>query len=147
MRVSFVRRSELAHNSTMKFLMFKMMQLRDWISGAVGAVIFLLGLMPMLGKFTFLNSWPVPLLIWIVAGAGLYLAVDSIIEITNSNIIGWWSFIVAIIVLIIGLFPLLHSFGVGPAWFEFKWLNRTVYNIIFIIEGVFLMIATFAMEL
>ncbi|MBS3096010.1 hypothetical protein J4480_01065 [Candidatus Woesearchaeota archaeon] len=124
-----------------------MMQMRDWISGAVGAVIFLLGLMPMLGYLTFLNDLPATLMIWIVAGAGLYLAVDSIIEITNSNIVGWWSFGVAIAVLIIGLFPLLHSFGIGPSWFEFNWLNRTAYNIIFIIEGFFLMIATFAMEL
>ena len=124
-----------------------MMQSRDWISGLIGAVIFLLGLLPLLGKFEFLNNLPVSLLTWIVAGAGLYLAMNSIIEITNSNIVGWWSFGVAIAVLIIGLFPLLHSFGVGPSWFEFNWLNKSAYNIIFIIEGVFLMIATFAMEL
>ncbi len=124
-----------------------MMQARDWISGIVGAVIFLLGLMPMLGKFEFLNNLPVSLLTWIVAGAGFYLAINSIVEITNSNIVGWWSFGVAIAVLIIGLFPLLHGFGIGPSWFEFNWLKGAAYNIIFIIEGVFLMIATFAMEL
>ena len=124
-----------------------MMQMRDWISGLTGAVIFLLGLLPLLGKFEFLNNLPVSLLTWIVAGAGLYLAVNSIIEITNSNIVGWWSFGVAIAVLVIGLLPLLHGFGIGPSWFEFNWLNRTAYNIIFIVEGVFLMIATFAMEL
>ena len=124
-----------------------MMQMRDWISGLIGAVIFLLGLLPLLGKFEFLNNLPVSLLTWIVAGAGLYLAVNSIIEITNSNIVGWWSFGVAIAVLVIGLLPLLHGFGIGPSWFEFNWLNRTAYNIIFIVEGVFLMIATFAMEL
>ena len=124
-----------------------MMQTRDWISGLIGAVKFLLGLLPLLGKFEFLNNLPVSLLTWIVAGAGFYLAVNSIIEITNSNIVGWWSFGVAITVLIIGLFPLLHSFGIGASWFEFNWLNRIAYNIIFIIEGVFLMIATFAMEL
>ena len=124
-----------------------MMQMRDWISGLTGAIIFLLGLLPLLGKFEFLNNLPVSLLTWIVAGAGLYLAVNSIIEITNSNIVGWWSFGVAIAVLVIGLFPLLHNFHIGPSWFEFNWLNRTAYNIIFIVEGVFLMIATFAMEL
>ncbi len=124
-----------------------MMQMRDWISGAVGAAIFLLGLLPMMGYLTFLNDLAPSILIWIVAGAGFYLAINSIIEITNSNIVGWWSFGVAIAVLIIGLFPVLHSFGIGPAWFEFNWLNRKAYNVIFIIEGVFLMIATFAMEL
>lgn len=124
-----------------------MMQARDWISGLVGAVIFLLGLLPLIGRFESLNNLPVSLLTWIVAGAGLYLAVNSIIEITNSNIIGWWSFGVAITVLVIGLFPLLHGFGIGPEWFAFNWLPKKAYNIIFIIEGIFLMIATFAMEL
>ncbi|MBI2653683.1 hypothetical protein HYX02_02615 [Candidatus Woesearchaeota archaeon] len=124
-----------------------MMQARDWISGIVGTIIFLLGLMPLMGKFTFLNNLPVSLLTWIVAGAGFYLMVNSVVEITNSNIVGWWSFGVAVTVLIIGLFPLLHSFGIGPAWFQFKWLGRSVYNVVFVIEGIFLMIATFAMEL
>ena len=124
-----------------------MMQTRDWVSGIVGAIIFLLGLLPLLGKFDFLNSMPISLLTWIVAGAGLYLAMNSVIEITNSNIVGWWSFIIAVALLVIGLFPLLHTFGIGPAWFEFKWLSVTAYHIIFVIEGFFLMIATFAMEL
>ena len=124
-----------------------MRQMRDWISGLVGAVIFLRGLMPMLGKITSLNNLPVSLLTWIVAVAGLYLMVNSVIEITNSNIIGWWSFGISAAVLIIGLFPILHGFGIGPSWFEFKWLSRNVYSILFILEGIFLMIATFAMEL
>ena len=124
-----------------------MMQMCDWLSGAFGLVIFLLWLLPIIGKFDFLNSLPVSLLTWIVAGAGFWLAYSSIVEITNSNVVGWWSFGVAITVLVIGLFPLLHTFGVGPEWFAFKWLGRTVYNIIFIVEGFFLMIATFAMEL
>ena len=124
-----------------------MMQSRDWISGFIGLIIFLLGLLPMIGKADFLDNLPISLLTWIVAGAGFYLAINSVIEITNSNIVGWWSFIVAIAVLLIGLFPLLHGFGIGPSWFEFNWLNRKAYNLIFVIEGFFLMIATFAMEL
>ena len=124
-----------------------MMQVRDWISGGVGLIIFFLGLLPLIEKFEFLNNLPVSLLTWIVAGAGLYLMLNSVIEITNSNIVGWWSFGIAFTVLVIGLPPLLHSFGIGPAWFEFKWLSRTAYNVIFVIEGFFLMIATFAMEL
>ena len=124
-----------------------MMQMRDWISGIVGLIIFLLGLLPLIGKFEFLNNLSSTIIVWIIAIGGLYLAVNSLTEITNSNIVGWWSFGVAIAVLVIGLFPLLHFFGIGPGWFDFNWLNRTAYNVIFIIEGVFLMIATFAMEL
>ena len=56
-----------------------MMQMRDWISGLVGALVFLLGLMPLMGKFEFLNNLPVSLLTWIVAGAGFYFAINSII--------------------------------------------------------------------
>src|SRR3989338_6714134 len=108
-----------------------MMQMRDWISGAVGLTIFLLGLLPLIGKFTFLNNLPASLVTWIVAGAGLYLAVNSIIEITNSNVVGWWSFGTAVAVLIVGLFTLLYTFGIGPEWFAFKWIARTGLHINF----------------
>ena len=124
-----------------------MMQMRDWISGLVGVVILLLGLLPLIGIFTFLNNLPTTIAVWIVAIVGLYLAINSLTEITNSNIIGWWSFGIAVALLLIGLLPLLHTFSIGPSWFEFKWLSRTVYNVLFIVEGAFLMIATFAMEL
>ncbi|MBI2107623.1 hypothetical protein HYT54_00705 [Candidatus Woesearchaeota archaeon] len=124
-----------------------MMQLRDWVSGAIGAIILLLGLLPLLGKFESLNNLPGTVVIWIVSLAGFYLIINSIIEITNSNVVGWVSFGIAFAALIIGFFPALHSLGVGPGWFEFAWIGRTAYNVIFIIEGAFLMIATFAMEL
>ena len=117
-----------------------MMQMRDWISGLVGAIIFLLGLLPLIGKFESLNNLPVSLLTWIVAGSGLYLAVNSIIEITNSNIVGWWSFGVAAVSIILGLLPLIP-------WFHFGVFSSAFYNVNLVIEGVFLMIATFAMEL
>ena len=123
-----------------------MMQMRDWISGITGAVLFLLGLAPLLGwlKTDFL---PTTIITWIIAIAGLILLQDAIVEITNSNIIGWATLIVALLVLLIGILPILHSLGIGPEYFEFKWISRTIYNLIFIVEGVFLMIATFAREL
>ena len=124
-----------------------MMQTRDWISGIVGAVIFLLGLFPMLGRFSFLNEWPVPLLTWIVAGAGFYLAINSIIEITNSNIMGTISIIIAGLVLVVSLLPALNGLGWLGDWASISWIGETVYKIILVIEGVFLAIATFAMEL
>ena len=124
-----------------------MMQMRDWVAGGIGAIIFLLGLLPMLGILAFLNDLPATALIWIVAIAALYLVYTAIVEITNSNIMGTATIVVAGVTFAIGLLPILHSFGIGPEWFEFKWLSRTAYNIIFVIEGFFLMIATFAMEL
>ncbi|MBI2102182.1 hypothetical protein HYT53_06240 [Candidatus Woesearchaeota archaeon] len=124
-----------------------MMQARDWVSFFAGLAVGLLGLLPMLGYFTFLNDLKVSVVVWIVAVAALYLVWNSIIEITNSNIIGTFSIAIAGIALLSGLLPVLHSFGIGWGWFELKWLPGTVYNFILIIEGAFLMVATFAMEL
>ena len=123
------------------------MQARDWVSFFVGLAVGLLGLLPMLGYFTFLNDLKVSVVVWIVAAAALYLVWNSVIEITNSNIIGTFSIAIAGIALLSGLLPVLHSYGIGWSWFELKWLPSTVYNFILIIEGAFLMIATFAMEL
>ena len=49
-----------------------MMQMRDWISGAVGAVVFLLGFLPLSGimKLDFIG---LAVIKWIAAIAGLYL--------------------------------------------------------------------------
>lgn len=130
-----------------------MMQLKDWISFFVGAVVFLLGFLPILSKIGSGASWfslnflPIAIFSYIAAAAGFYLMIESIIEITNSNIIGWWSFIIACIVLAIGVPPMLNSFGAGPSWFAFPWLSQTIYHIVFMVEGVLLMIACFAMEL
>jgi len=130
-----------------------MLTLKDWVSFLVGAVIGAFGLLPILNRVNIGPSWfaleflPIALFSYIVAGAGFYLMLESIIEITNSNAIGWISFLVAGIVLVIGLFPMLASFGIGPAWFSFPWLSPLVYHIIFVVEGLFLMIAMFAMEM
>ena len=124
-----------------------MMQMRDWVAGAVGAVIFLLGLFPLIGKLSFLNNLPLIVITWIIAIGALYLCYAAIVEITNSNILGWWSFAIGIIVLVIGFLPILHSFGIGPSFFAFAWIGKTVYNVLFVLEGAFLMLATFAMEL
>ena len=123
-----------------------MMQMRDWISGAVGAVVFLLGFLPLSGimKLDFIG---LAVIKWIAAIAGLYLMFNSIIEVTNSNVLGWFSFLIATVVFITGLFPVLHSLGTGPGFFELSWIGRTAYNLILAIGGILLMIATFAMEL
>lgn len=116
------------------------MQARDWISGLVGIIVGLLGLLPMIDYGAFLKDLPPNILRWVVVVAGIYLILNSIIEITNSNVIGWWSFGVAVIAVTLGLLPTLP-------WFKFEPFSNTIYNVILIVEGVFLMIATFAMEL
>jgi hypothetical protein len=118
-----------------------MMQPRDWISGLIGAMIFLLGLSAFWSRLSFINGiFPVTVLRWIVIIASIYLIWNSIIEITNSNIIGWFSFVTALVILTAGLLPSLP-------WFKFELFSTTVYSIMLLAEGAFLMIATFAMEL
>ena len=122
-----------------------MMQMRDWISGLIGLIVGALGLLSIMGILPFDLSRNV--LIWIVAIAGLYLTINSIIEITNSNVMGTVSLIVAVIAVVVSLLPVLNSLGLFGAWAEFKWLSDIIYKILLIAEGIFLIIATFAMEL
>ena len=77
-----------------------MMQTRDWVSGLVGLIVFLLGLFPFLASFGRGPDWwgfslPIAIAGWIVAIGGFYLLMNSFIEITNSNIVGWVSLCVA----------------------------------------------------
>ena len=124
-----------------------MMQTRDWVIGLIGAAILLVGLLPLLGMLEFLSSMPKSISAWIISIAALILLYASIVEITNSNVIGWWSFMMGAIFMIIGILPVLFSLGIGPTWFDFTFLTGKILNILFIVEGAFLTIATFAMEL
>jgi hypothetical protein len=132
-----------------------MMEAKDFISGFVGFIVFLLGLIPILESFgvlqtgfsAFLGSGAfVAAIPFVLAILGFYLAIESVIELTNSNHIGYISFIIGGIIMLIGLLPALQAFGIGPGLFGFE-LPVTVYHIVFLIEGIFLMIAMFAMEL
>lgn len=120
-----------------------MMEMKDWISGLVGVIVLCLGLMPLLngmgiGPTWFNFSLPIKLLGWIAVAAGFYLIINSFIEITNSNIVGWVSFFAAAVITVLGLLQLLE---------RISFLSETMFQIMFIIEGLFLMIATFAMEM
>ena len=132
-----------------------MMDMSDWASGFIGGLVFLLGLIPLIEMFTALNlgvtsflqsSIPTTALPYLLAILGFYLAIESIIELTNSNSIGWISFLIGGVVMLAGLLPAIASFEIGPGFFGFVIL-ALAYYIIFIVEGFFLMIAMFAMEL
>jgi hypothetical protein len=130
-----------------------MLSAKDWLSFLIGAIVAAFGLLPILNRLNIGPSWfaleflPIALFGYIVAAAGFYLMIESVIEITNSNAVGWISFLVAVVVLVIGILPTLARFGIGPGWFAFTWLSPLIYQIIFIVEGLFLMIAMFAMEM
>ena len=122
-----------------------MMQMRDWVIGLIGLIIGAVGLLSLLKILPFEVSRS--FLIWIAAIGSFILLYASIIEITNSNVMGTVSVIAAGVFLIVSFLPLLNSFGVFGTWAEFKWIGESLYNIILVAEGLLLMIATFAMEL
>ena len=122
-----------------------MMQMRDWTIGAIGVIVGALGLLSLLKILPFELSRSA--LVWIAAIAGIILAYAAIIEVTNSNIMGTVSIIAAGVILIFSLLPALSSMGILGSWAAFGWVGETVYKLALVFEGVFLAVATFAMEL
>ena len=84
---------------------------------------------------------------WIAAVGGFYLIINSIIEITNSNIVGGVSFFTALAITGIGILKLFGDAGKLAGFLGMGWISPLIFQIIFLALGLFLMIATFAMEL
>ncbi len=132
-----------------------MMEGKDWLSFFVGIAVIAMGALPLLNKWGVVNAkWaalsflPIEIFSYLVAALGFYLLIDSISEITNSNAVGWWTFLLGFIFLGVGVLQSLHKHMSGvPDWFELSFIKGWMYYIIFVIEGFFLMIAAFAMEL
>lgn len=136
------------------------MDLKDWVSFVIGIVIMALGILPLLEQYAGLKTnmseflaqgWFVSALPYIVAIGGFYLLMESIREITNSSSVGWMSFWIGAAVMAVGVLVVLGQFGIVGGAFAMPFLagpgGAAIYKIIFIIEGFFLMIATFAMEI
>lgn len=122
--------------------------LRHWASFFVGAIIFCLGFFPLIGKSAWLGpiSNSVILVIgqYIVAIGGLYIIIDSFFEFTFHSGLGIATLIVGLIVFALGLVTILHD--MGQISFHIGFLNAIVYQILFILEGLFLMIGCFVMD-
>ena len=114
---------------------------KDIISLIVGIAMFALGVLQLAG-ITFNYNWFTLILPYLLAILGSYLIMESIIELSNSNMVGWTSFIVAILIMGVGIFNVTQRFGVAG----FVVIPAYVYHIIFILLGLFLVIAGFAME-
>ncbi|MBT5022607.1 hypothetical protein HOK51_03445 [Candidatus Woesearchaeota archaeon] len=133
-----------------------MLEGKDFAALFVGLALFALGLLPILYKYAgvgpewFSMSLPANILSYIIALGALFLVYASFIEITNSNSMGFISIIVAIVVLSIGLLPILSSFGIGPAFFSLSFLGglgELLFHIVFLVEGAFLAMSGFLMEM
>jgi len=129
-----------------------MFELKDWLSMFAGIIIAALGVLPLLASLKIGPSWfafsiSITVLAFIVAGAGFYLLIDAFSEIANSNSVGWMTALLGILFMAVGILRLFAAKMGLPEFMQFAWLNPMIYSIIFIIEGLFLMIACFAMEI
>ncbi|MGM5487700.1 MAG: hypothetical protein ACQESG_02000 [Nanobdellota archaeon] len=113
----------------------------------VGMVVLALGLIPLLNVLNviewglpgFLSNVIAKIGLYIIAGLGLWLLIDGFMEAEGLQKV---TLIVGLVVLALGILPLLSSFGVIPEipFLGFV-LNPIVFNVIFVIEGLLLIIA------
>jgi hypothetical protein len=123
---------------------------RHWLSFFVGLVIFLLGLFPAIGKGAWLGLLSSTVLgaiaMYIVAFGGLYIIVDSFFEFTFHSGVGIGTLLVGLAVFGLGLVTILHTMG-AIAWsLGFMADFGMVYQILFMLEGLFLMMGCFVMD-
>jgi hypothetical protein len=134
-----------------------MMEAKDWLSFFVGIIVASMGALPLLHKymgvgpaFFELSFLPATIFAYVIAGIGFYLIINSFIEITNSNPIGWFSFLLAGLIVATGVLKALGQIGIVTGFLALPFLDALspiFYQVVFLIEGLFLMIACFAMEM
>jgi len=125
-------------------------QPKGWISLVLGLILLVLGVLPLLAKLGIFggvnpiafvtNILTANILQYIVAAAGLVLIIDAFME---MDALRTWTLVIGLIVLALGLIPVLSSFGI--IGFTIPFLTALIYQLIFVIEGVLLIIAAFAM--
>ena len=132
-----------------------MLETRDFIVMFLGLALLALGILPILNKFGMGPGWfslslPTSIISYVIALGALFLVYAAVIEITNSNSMGFISLIIALVLLSVGLLPVLHGFGIGPEFFSLGFLGgigEFLFPILFIVEGFFLLISGFLMEM
>lgn len=134
-----------------------MMEPKDWISFLIGIIVGGMGALPLLKtkfgigpEFFKLEFLPINIFAYLIAAIGFYLIINSFIEITNSNPIGWLSFLLAGLIVVTGVLKVLGQRGIVSGFLALPFLegiSPLFYYMVFVIEGLFLMIAAFAMEM
>ncbi len=119
---------------------------RHWTSFFVGLLILLFGLFQLIGK----QDWLGPLaglsgtiLAYILAFGGLYVIIDSFFEFSFHSGMGIATLIVGLVVFGLGIVNVLSAHGALA--FSVP-IADLLYHILFVIEGILLMIATFVMD-
>jgi hypothetical protein len=116
---------------------------RDTVSFFVGLVLLAFGVVPLLNtmgviKFTWPFNLALSILVWIVAAAGAYVVIDGFIE-PPQHSLHWFLIAAGLLLLIIGLIPILNTFGI--IGFKLGFLDSLiVYDALITIEGILLLI-------
>ena len=120
------------------------------ISFIVGLILSALGIIPLLnaagviafGLPEFLSGIVGAIVMYLLAGSGIYLLVEGFME-GFDHPMGKISVLVGFLVLVIGIIPLLNSFGIIT--FGIPFLSLTLFRILFVIEGLLLIFGAFNM--
>lgn len=120
-----------------------------WFSLLIGFMLTILGVVPLLNSAGiigfnlpgFILSLPGSLIsLFLIAGAGVYLLIDSFFE---DGFFFGLSLITSFIMIVMGAIPILHNFGIIGFTIPY---GIVIYNILFTIEGFLLIVAAFAMN-
>jgi len=117
----------------------------------VGLILLFLGIVPLLSQFKiigfglpgFLTGIVPQIAIYVIAFGALYMIIDAFLEgIDEPN--GVITLIVGAIIFVVGIINVLNNFNVLS--FKIPFLTGMVYNVLFVIEGLFLAIGAFFMQ-
>jgi len=118
---------------------------RDTVSFFAGLFIAAFGILPLLVKFdaigtlpSFLSGLPFAVAVWVIAVAGLYVVIDGFIE-PPAHGLHWFLIAAGLVLFLVGLLPVLHSFGVIGMSFGFL-DNLVLYHSVITIEGILLLV-------
>jgi hypothetical protein len=112
----------------------------------VGFLLTAFGLIPLLNHFGVIG-WNLPefmiglmgnFALYLIAGIGIWLIIDGFLE---DETIQKITLLIGLLVLIFGIIPLLNQFGVISITIPF--LNLLVFQALFVVEGILLIIAAF----
>ena len=120
---------------------------KGWLALILGIVAIALGIIPLIASFGWIG-WNLPefllnimttVMLYVIVVIAVILFIDSIWEDDTLRII---SIVVAAVIFVLGLIPILNSFGI--LGFSIP-ISELIVSILLIIEGIFLIIASVAM--
>lgn len=120
---------------------------KNWSALLIGLLLMALGIIPMLYSFKVISwggflqgSWFMMIAPYLLAAGGIFLLIDSFMEDDTMRIV---SILIALILIAIGVINVLYKFKI--IGFNIPFLTVLVYQILFIVEGLFLVLAAFVM--